>query len=176
MPTVRNQHALTRRIDPAGYFPLDDVRDAAQKACSNREAPVSGMGCSPGDSSKNNNDFERVLSNGREVNDMGLEVCATLGMLTPEQATHLKKRALRHTTIILIPAEEHMVTSSPPVPTRTGLKPFHMFRKARISCVLRGDYLVLGEPMRTEFPCFITPRNAGRASGTSVPVNARIAE
>ena len=34
--------------------------------------------------------FERVLEMTKEVRDMGMEVCATLGMLTPEQALKLK--------------------------------------------------------------------------------------
>ena len=39
---------------------------------------------------RDNSDFERVLEMVYEVNDMGLEVCCTLGMLTYEQAERLK--------------------------------------------------------------------------------------
>ena len=39
---------------------------------------------------RDNRDFERVLEMVSEVNDMGLEVCCTLGMLTYEQAERLK--------------------------------------------------------------------------------------
>ncbi|MBP7821721.1 MAG: biotin synthase BioB [Saprospiraceae bacterium] len=39
---------------------------------------------------RNNKDFERVLEMVSEVNDMGMEVCCTLGMLTYEQAQMLK--------------------------------------------------------------------------------------
>lgn len=38
--------------------------------------------------------FERVLEMVREVRAMGLETCATLGMLTPEQARQLKEAGL----------------------------------------------------------------------------------
>ena len=38
--------------------------------------------------------FERVLEMTKEVRDMGMEVCATLGMLTPEQAVKLKDAGL----------------------------------------------------------------------------------
>lgn len=35
--------------------------------------------------------FERILQMVREVREMGMEVCTTLGMLTPEQARQLKE-------------------------------------------------------------------------------------
>ncbi len=40
---------------------------------------------------RNNRDFERVLDMVKGVNDMGLEVCTTLGMVTEEQARRLKE-------------------------------------------------------------------------------------
>ncbi|MCX7605831.1 MAG: biotin synthase BioB [Bacteroidia bacterium] len=43
---------------------------------------------------RNNRDFEKVLQMVREVRSLGLEVCATLGMLTPEQAEALKEAGL----------------------------------------------------------------------------------
>lgn len=39
---------------------------------------------------RDNKDFDRILEMVSEVNDMGLEVCCTLGMLTYEQAERLK--------------------------------------------------------------------------------------
>ena len=39
---------------------------------------------------RDNDDFERILEMVSEVNDMGMEVCCTLGMLTYEQAERLK--------------------------------------------------------------------------------------
>ena len=35
--------------------------------------------------------FERILEMVREVRGMGMEVCTTLGMLSPEQARQLKE-------------------------------------------------------------------------------------
>jgi biotin synthase len=43
---------------------------------------------------KDNNQFERVLDIVSGVNDEGLEVCATLGMLTPDQAKRLEDAGL----------------------------------------------------------------------------------
>jgi biotin synthase len=43
---------------------------------------------------RNNRDFDRVLEMIEAVNDLGLEVCATLGMVTEEQAVRLKQAGL----------------------------------------------------------------------------------
>lgn len=43
---------------------------------------------------RSNRDFERVLDMVRQVRALGLEVCATLGMLTPEQALALREAGL----------------------------------------------------------------------------------
>ncbi|MDZ4758721.1 MAG: biotin synthase BioB [Bacteroidota bacterium] len=40
---------------------------------------------------RDNSDFDRILEMVTEVNDLGLEVCCTLGMLTYEQAERLKE-------------------------------------------------------------------------------------
>lgn len=43
---------------------------------------------------RNNRDFTKVLEMVRQVRALGMEVCATLGMLTPEQALALKEAGL----------------------------------------------------------------------------------
>lgn len=43
---------------------------------------------------RDNRDFDKVLEMVKGVNSMGMEVCCTLGMLTPEQATKLKEAGL----------------------------------------------------------------------------------
>ena len=43
---------------------------------------------------KDNAQFDRVLDMVRQVNDLGLEVCATLGMLTADQARRLDEAGL----------------------------------------------------------------------------------
>lgn len=43
---------------------------------------------------RDNRDFDKVLEMVKGVNNMGMEVCCTLGMLTPEQATKLKEAGL----------------------------------------------------------------------------------
>jgi biotin synthase len=43
---------------------------------------------------RDNRDFDKVLEMVKGVSTMGMEVCCTLGMLTPEQATKLKEAGL----------------------------------------------------------------------------------
>jgi biotin synthase len=43
---------------------------------------------------RDNRDFDRVIDMVKGVNSMGMEVCCTLGMLTPEQAVKLKEAGL----------------------------------------------------------------------------------
>ena len=43
---------------------------------------------------RDNRDFDKVVEMVQEVNDMGLEVCATLGMINEDQATKLKNAGL----------------------------------------------------------------------------------
>src|ERR1041385_3837651 len=43
---------------------------------------------------RDNSDFDRVLDMVRGVRDLGLEACATLGMLSEEQAIRLKEAGL----------------------------------------------------------------------------------
>jgi len=49
------------------------------------------MGAAWRDLSGRKRGFERILQMVREVRGMGMEVCTTLGMLTPEQARQLKE-------------------------------------------------------------------------------------
>ena len=43
---------------------------------------------------RDNRDFDNVIEMVKGVNAMGMEVCCTLGMLTPEQAQKLKEAGL----------------------------------------------------------------------------------
>jgi biotin synthase len=43
---------------------------------------------------RDNRDFDKVIEMVKGVNQMGMEVCCTLGMLTPEQANRLKEAGL----------------------------------------------------------------------------------
>lgn len=56
---------------------------------------------------KDGPEFERVLSMIREVKGLGLETCATLGMLKPEQAAKLKEAGLDYYNHNLDTSPEH---------------------------------------------------------------------
>jgi biotin synthase len=84
---------------------------------------------------RDNRDFDRVLEMVSEVNDMGLEVCCTLGMLTYEQAERLKAAgcfAYNHNIDTSSDNYENIIT------TRNNV------RKAKLS-VCCGGIVGLGE-------------------------------
>jgi biotin synthase len=56
---------------------------------------------------KDSRDFDRVLEMIKEVNNMGMEVCVTLGMLTAEQAQKLKNAGLYAYNHNIDTSEEH---------------------------------------------------------------------
>lgn len=68
---------------------VDEVTEAAKNAKENGASRFC-MGAAWREI-RNNRDFDKVLEMVRQVNDMGLEVCCTMGMLTADQAEKLKE-------------------------------------------------------------------------------------
>ncbi|HTB51285.1 MAG TPA: biotin synthase BioB [Ferruginibacter sp.] len=93
---------------------------------------------------RDNKDFDRVLDMVSEVNEMGLEVCCTLGMLTYEQAEKLKAAgcfAYNHNIDTSSENYENIIT------TRTfddRINTLNNVRKAKLS-VCCGGIVGLGE-------------------------------
>jgi biotin synthase len=93
---------------------------------------------------RDNKDFDRVLEMVSEVNDMGMEVCCTLGMLTYEQAERLKEAgcfAYNHNIDTSSDNYSNIIT------TRTfedRLNTLNNVRKAKLS-VCCGGIVGLGE-------------------------------
>lgn len=93
---------------------------------------------------RDNKDFDRVLQMVSEVNDMGLEVCCTLGMLTYNQAERLKEAgcfAYNHNIDTSSDNYENIIT------TRTfddRINTLNNVRKAKLS-VCCGGIVGLGE-------------------------------
>ncbi|HEX5553464.1 MAG TPA: biotin synthase BioB [Chitinophagaceae bacterium] len=93
---------------------------------------------------RDNRDFDRVLEMVRAVNDMGMEVCCTLGMLTEEQARKLQEAGLY--------AYNHNLDTSPEyydqiIHTRTyedRLRTLENVRKSGVT-VCCGGIIGLGE-------------------------------
>ncbi|KAI0076254.1 biotin synthase [Panus rudis PR-1116 ss-1] len=72
---------------------IEPVLEAARKAKANGSTRFC-MGAAWRDLAGRKRGFERILQMVREVRGMGMEVCTTLGMLSPEQAKQLKEAGL----------------------------------------------------------------------------------
>ncbi|KAK7058299.1 biotin synthase [Paramarasmius palmivorus] len=72
---------------------IEPVLEAARKAKENGSTRFC-MGAAWRDLAGRKRGFERILTMVREVRGMGMEVCTTLGMLSPEQAKQLKEAGL----------------------------------------------------------------------------------
>lgn len=86
----------SRYSTPTKASKLVDVEPVLEEA---RKAKANGstrfcMGAAWRDLSGRKRGFEKILHMVREVRGMGMEVCTTLGMLTPEQARQLKEAGL----------------------------------------------------------------------------------
>lgn len=86
----------SRYSTPTKASPLLDVEPVLKAA---RQAKENGstrfcMGAAWRDLAGRKRGFERILTMVTEVRKMGMEVCTTLGMLTPEQAKMLKEAGL----------------------------------------------------------------------------------
>ncbi|MEI6945911.1 biotin synthase BioB [Paraflavisolibacter sp. H34] len=76
-------------VDVHALMPMEQLLTMAERAKANGASRIC-MGASWREV-RNNRDFDRVLEMVSAVNDMGVEVCCTLGMLTYEQAQRLKE-------------------------------------------------------------------------------------
>jgi biotin synthase len=124
---------------------LMEVADVLQKAT---EAKDSGstrfcMGAAWREV-RDNRDFDKVIDMVKGVSSMGMEVCCTLGMLTPEQALKLKDAGLYAYNHNLDTSEEFYDEI---ITTRTygdRLETLESVRRAKIS-VCSGGIIGLGE-------------------------------
>ena len=121
---------------------------------------------------RDNRDFDRVLEMVSEVNDMGLEVCCTLGMLTYEQAERLKEAgcfAYNHNIDTSSDNYENIIT------TRTfddRLNTLKNVKKAKLS-VCCGGIIGLGETNNDRIKMLHT-LSTMEEHPDSVPVNALV--
>jgi biotin synthase len=119
---------------------------------------------------KDNRDFDRVLDMVREINDLGLEVCCTLGMLTESQAEKLQKAGLYAYNHNLDSSEDYYEEI---ITTRTygdRLNTLQNVRKAGIS-VCCGGIIGLGETHSDRIGMLHTLSNLPEHP-ESVPINA----
>jgi len=121
---------------------------------------------------RDNKDFDKVLSMVSVVNDLGLEVCATLGMVTEEQAKKLKEAGLHAYNHNIDTSEEYY---SNIITTRTyqdRLETLRNTRKANIT-VCCGGIIGMGESVEDRIAMLQTLATMN-PHPESVPINALV--
>ncbi len=121
---------------------------------------------------RDNRDFDRVLEMVQGVNELGMEVCCTMGMLTEEQAKKLYDAGLYAYNHNVDTSEDHYADI---ITTRTyddRLKTLGNVRKAGIS-VCSGGIIGLGETHENRIGMLHTLATLPSHPG-SVPINALV--
>jgi biotin synthase len=121
---------------------------------------------------RDNRDFDRVLEMVRKVNELGMEVCCTMGMLTENQATRLAEAGLYAYNHNLDTSREFYQEI---ISTRTyedRLQTLDHVRKAGVS-VCCGGIIGLGEKVEDRIRMLHTLSNMPKHP-ESVPINALV--
>lgn len=121
---------------------------------------------------RDNRDFDKVIEMVKGVNTMGMEVCCTLGMLTPHQANRLKEAGLYAYNHNLDTSEEYYDDI---ITTRTytdRLDTLEHVRQAKIS-VCSGGIIGMGE-MESDRIGMLHTLATLPEHPESVPVNALV--
>ncbi len=158
-------------VKPTPQMKVDEVLQAAQRAKDVGSTRFC-MGAAWRELGGKKNAFKHILDMVRGVNGMGLEVCATLGMLTPDQASKLKDAGLT--------AYNHNLDTSPEfypsvISTRTygdRLQTIANVRDAGISLCC-GGILGLGEEESDRVGLLHTLSTLPKHP-ESVPINALV--
>jgi len=119
---------------------------------------------------RSNRDFDRVIEMVKGVNDLGMEVCCTLGMLTEEQALRLQEAGLYAYNHNLDTSEQYYEEI---ISTRTfdnRINTINNVRKAGIT-VCSGGIIGLGETHRDRISMLLTLATMPKHP-ESVPINA----
>lgn len=121
---------------------------------------------------RDNSDFDKVIEMVKGVNALGMEVCCTLGMLTPEQARRLKEAGLYAYNHNLDTSEAyyHEIISTRNYEER--LDTLEHVREAEIA-VCSGGIIGMGEGETDRIDMLVTLANQPRHP-ESVPINALV--
>ncbi len=122
---------------------------------------------------RDNKDFDRVLDMVKGVNQIGLEVCCTMGMLTEEQAQKLKEAGLYAYNHNLDTSEEHYDKVITTRSYKDRLNTIGNVRNAGIS-VCSGGIIGMGESHDARIGMIHTLSTLPQHP-ESVPVNALVA-
>ena len=157
----------TTAVEPTPLMPVEDVMDSARRAKAAGLTRVC-MGAAWREV-KDSKQFDRVLDMVRGVNEMGLEVCCTLGMLTDDQARRLADAGLHAYNHNLDTSREFYGNV---ITTRTyddRLRTLQAVRDAGVT-VCSGGILGLGESVDDRLSMLRTLANLS-PHPDSVPVN-----
>lgn len=121
---------------------------------------------------RNNRDFDKVLTMVKGVNAIGLEVCATMGMLTEEQAQKMKEAGLYAYNHNLDTSEEHYADIITTRKYDDRLNTLENVRKAGVS-VCSGGIIGMGETIEDRIGMLLTLSTLPEHP-ESVPVNALV--
>ncbi len=119
---------------------------------------------------RNNRDFDRIIDMVKGVNELGLEVCCTLGMLTEEQANHLQDAGLHAYNHNLDSSENYYEEIISTRKFDDRLNTINNVRKAGIT-VCSGGIIGLGETHQDRMSMLLTLATLPQHP-ESVPVNA----
>jgi biotin synthase len=122
---------------------------------------------------RDNKDFDRVLDMVKTINNRGMEVCCTLGMLNEEQANRLAEAGLYAYNHNLDTSEEYYdkIISTRKYDDR--LNTLNNVRKAKIT-VCSGGIIGMGETVEDRIGMLYTLANL-EVQPESVPINALVA-
>jgi biotin synthase len=118
---------------------------------------------------RDNEQFDRVLEMVREVTELGLEVCCTLGMLTADQARRLEAAGLYAYNHNLDTSEEYYETIITTRRYADRLKTLERVRQTRVT-VCCGGILGLGES-KEDRVALLQTLSSLRPHPESVPIN-----
>lgn len=119
---------------------------------------------------RDNRDFDKVLEMVKGVNELGLEVCCTLGMLTESQADKLQKAGLMAYNHNIDTSAEHYQEIISTRKFDDRLQTIENVRKAGIT-VCSGGIIGLGETTQDRISMLYTLANLEKHP-ESVPINA----
>jgi len=157
-------------VDVHAIMPKDEVIAAAEKAKAGGASRLC-MGAAWREV-RDNRDFDKVIDMVKAVNELDMEVCCTLGMLTESQAQRLADAGLYAYNHNLDTSEEDYKRI---ITTRTydeRLKTLEHVRKAKIT-VCSGGIIGLGETVEDRISMLKTLSNLPKHP-ESVPINALV--
>lgn len=158
-------------IDKNDLMTLDQVREAAQAAKEGGSSRLC-MGAA-WRNVRDNEEFDQVLEMVRTVNEMDMEVCATLGMLTEHQAKRLAQAGLYAYNHNIDSSEEYYKEIISTRGYEDRIETLDNARKANLT-LCSGGIIGMGETANDRVSMLAT-LSALNPQPESVPINALVA-